>query len=92
MAEVGFVDVFGALEPEALAAGIATNAHRRVGEFVALVDDWLAEQLNPLNQKQKVELVSTALRCLDGFERDVIDDLVEACEAIRFGEKEADDA
>jgi hypothetical protein len=76
--------VMGALEPNAIASGIADRAHRRVGKIVTLVCDWLGEQGNPLNQSQKVELHATALRCMDGFERDVVDDLVVACERIRI--------
>jgi hypothetical protein len=92
MSSVGFVAVMGALEPDAIAGHIASNAHRRVGQLVALVDDWLAEQNNALNQKQKVELSSTALRLMDGFEQEVIDTLVEECDRIRIRETGGDDA
>lgn len=76
--DLGFVGVAGTLEPKALAASIATDAHDRVGEILALVDDWLREDGRELNQRQKVELMATALRCMDGFERATLDTLVQA--------------
>ena len=72
----GFVEVAGSLEPKAIAAEIATDAHERVGEILVLVDDWLRADGRELNQRQKIELMSTALRCMDGFERATLDTLV----------------
>jgi hypothetical protein len=91
MSSVGFVDVMGALEPDAIGRGIAMSAHRRMGEVIGLVIDWLDEQDNGLNQKQKIELASTASMCFDGFERDVVKTLVEECERIRIRETTGDE-
>ena len=75
--DLGFVEVAGTLEPGAIAGEIARDAHNRVGELVALVDNWLRSAGSELTEEQKIELVSTALRCMDGFERSTIDTLVE---------------
>ena len=74
--DIGFVEVTGALEPRALAAGIATDAHKRVAEALALTIDNLEEDDNPLNQTQKIQFLEVALRCMDGFEREVLETLV----------------
>jgi hypothetical protein len=87
--ELGFVEVSGSLEPMAIAGEIAIDAHGRVGEMLALVDDWLRDDGRELNQKQRIELMSTALRCMDGFERATLDTLVAALSRIeKSGERD----
>jgi hypothetical protein len=80
---IGFITVSGRLEPKALAASIAVDAHTRVGEIVSLVDDWLREEDWSLTQRQKMELMTTALRCMDGFERATLETLLEDLGKIR---------
>ena len=76
--DLGRVEVAGALEPSAIAGEIAADAHERIGEILALVDDWLRDDGRELNQRQKIELMSTALRSMDGFERATLETLMEA--------------
>lgn len=80
MATTGFVSVSGRLEPDALAGNIAANAHRRVGELVALTGDWLENLERPLTQVQKIDLMANALRLMDGFEGDVALTVTDAIE------------
>jgi hypothetical protein len=82
---VGFVEVKGSIEPGALAGEFARNAHNRVGEILTLICDWLEGDGNGLNQTQKVEFNAVALRCMDGFYREVLDELVEVCDRIKVG-------
>jgi len=72
------VEVDGALEPKAIAAEIARDAHSRVAEAVTLTLDWLEDENNPLNQVQKMQFVENVLRCMDGFERQTLDALTDA--------------
>lgn len=72
----GFVEVGGTLEPAAIAAEIASDAHRRVAEAMTLTVDHLDYDDHGLNQLQKVELTENFLRCLDGFERSTLDELM----------------
>lgn len=74
--DLGFVEVAGRIEPSAIAAEIARDAHNRVAEAVTLTLDWLDEEGNPLNQTQRVQLLENVLRCMDGFERATIDELM----------------
>jgi hypothetical protein len=76
--DIGFVEVAGRVEPEAIAGEIARDAHTRVGEILALVDDWLRDDGRELNQPQKIELMGTALRCMDGLERHALDTVMRA--------------
>ena len=87
--DLGFVEVAGTLEPSAIAGEIARDAHNRVGELVALVDNWLRSAGWELSERQKIELVSTALRCMDGFERSTTDTLVEQFARIEAGGDDA---
>lgn len=84
--DLGFVEVTGSLEPKAIAGAVAGDAHNRVGEVLALVDDWLREDGRALNQRQKIELMATALRCMDGFERETLDTLMRALRPIERSE------
>jgi hypothetical protein len=81
--DVGFVQVAGQLEPTAIAGEVARNAHNRVAEAVTLTLDWLDSDGRPLSEVQKVQFVECVLRCMDGFERDVLDELVEVCDRIK---------
>jgi hypothetical protein len=76
----GFVTVAGDLEPSAIAGHIARDAHNRVAEAVTLTLDWLENDGNPLKQTQKVQFVECVLRCMDGFERSALDEIMEAIE------------
>ena len=78
--DLGFVEVDGRVEPKAIAGAIATDAHNRVAEAVTLTLDWLDDEGNPLNQTQKVQFVECVLRCMDGFERSTLDEIMEAIE------------
>jgi hypothetical protein len=82
----GFVNVKGTVEPRALAGAIATDAHHRVAEAVALTIDHLEEDGRGLNEMQKIVLVSRASLCLDGFEASVLADLAETFERIQVRE------
>jgi hypothetical protein len=88
--EIGFVDVLGALEPTALAGTVAANAHRRLGELVALTLSWLEEDGNPLNEKQAMMLAANASRMFDGFETETLAAVLADVERIRV--REAGDA
>jgi hypothetical protein len=78
--DLGFVEVAGTVEPKAIAGGIARDANNRVAEAVTLTLDWLEEDGNPLNQTQKVQFLESVLSCMDGFERAVLDEIMEAIE------------
>jgi hypothetical protein len=78
--DLGFVEVDGRVEPKAIAGAIATDAHNRVAEAVTLTLDWLDDEGRPLNQMQKVQFVECVLRCMDGFERSTLDEIMEAIE------------
>ena len=86
--DLGFVEVSGTLEPKALAGEIARDAHTRVGEILALVDDWLRDGGRELDQRQKIELMSTAFCSMDGFERATLETLMEAFAGIEGGERD----
>jgi hypothetical protein len=75
---LGFVEVAGTVEPKAIAAGIARDAHNRVAEAVMLTLDWLEDEGNPLGQTQKIQFVECVLRCMDGFERATLDEIIDA--------------
>jgi hypothetical protein len=72
------IEVAGRLEPKALAGRIASDAHERIAEAITLTIDRLEEDGRELNQLQRVELFGSVLTCVDGFERQVYDTLVEA--------------
>lgn len=73
----GFLEVAGRVEPKAIAAEIARAAHTRVAEAMTLTLDWLDEEGNPLNQKQKSQVIECVLRCMDGFEGETLTTLTE---------------
>jgi hypothetical protein len=86
----GFVDVLGAVEPRALAGAIAADAHRRVAEALVLTMNHLEDDGCGLNEMQKIALVGSASRCMDGFEDSVMAELRDEFERIRV--REVDDA
>jgi len=86
----GFVDVLGAVEPRALAGGIAADAHRRLAEALVITMNHLEEDGRGLNELQKIALVGSTSRCLDGFEESVLAELGREFEQIRV--RESDDA
>jgi hypothetical protein len=87
--QIGFVDVVGAIEPKALAGGIARNAHHRLGELVALTCGWLEEDSNGLNEKQRIALTANASMLFDGFEGDGLKEILQHVERIRLEGGEA---
>ena len=86
----GFVDVFGAVEPDALAAAIAMEAHQRSAEALVVAMNELDDEDRGLNELQKVRLVEMASKCLDGFEASVRAELKTEFDRIRV--RVADDA
>ena len=81
---VGFVEVKGSIEPAALAGEFARDAHNRVTEVVTLTLNWLDADGTPLSEVQKVQFVECVLRCMDGSERDVLDELGEVYDRIKI--------
>jgi hypothetical protein len=84
--DLDWFEVAGTLEPKAIAAAIARDAHNRVAEALTLTLDWLEEEGNGLNQTQKIQLVEALLRCMDGFEQNTLRELVDAFEKVRGGD------
>lgn len=78
-----FVDVLGAVEPRALAGAIAAEAHRRAAEALVIAANYLEDDGRGLNELQKIELVASGSRCLDGFEAAVLAELADAFKRIR---------
>ena len=66
-----FVQVNGTLEPDALAASIASDVLGRAAEAVVLTVEHLGQDGNGLNETQKIALVRTAMRSFDGVQADV---------------------
>lgn len=74
---IGFVQVEGKLEPEALASAIAADMHRRIGEFLVLSAEWLKDEGMPLSEVQRVRIAGTASLIFDGVEHEILDAIVE---------------
>jgi hypothetical protein len=45
---------------------------------VALTLDWLEDDGKGLNQVQKIQFFECVLRCMDGFERATLDEIMES--------------
>ena len=83
----GLVNVSGTVEPKALAGGIASEAHGRVAEAIALAINQLEEGRNGFNELQKIALVKSTIWCMDGFEASVLADLADTFGRIRVQEQ-----
>lgn len=74
----GFVPVSGHLEPSAIAGDIVRDAYNRLGELIVCTCQWLEDDGNGLNEVQRASLTANASRFFDGFEQNVIDEIVTA--------------
>jgi hypothetical protein len=74
---IGWVEVSGRLEPEAIATSIADDAHRRVADALFVCLDGLRADGPELNRKQRIAITHDMLRAMDGFERATLDTLMD---------------
>lgn len=75
-----FVQTNGSLEPDAIAAAIASDVIGRAAEAIVITIQHLDEDGRELNEIQKHMLVRTAMRCFDGTEAEIRAELDRAIE------------